>query len=172
MSRTQGNNPIRVKKQNETLIKEIIYKYGPISRSQIAEMLSLTPPTITTNVNTLIRQGFVYETSQDEKTEEPVSSAEREKDSKSSKENRRPLGRRPVQIDFVADACYVIGAEINKYQIAVCLMDLRGNVIKSSRYIPESDEYDFIIQALLNQIEEVVENSGVDEEKILGEEWV
>ena len=168
MPRTQGNNPIRVKKQNETLIKEIIYKYGPISRSQIAEMLSLTPPTITTNVNTLIRQGFVYETSQDEKTEEPVSSAEREKDSKSSKENRRPLGRRPVQIDFVADACYVIGAEINKYQIAVCLMDLRGNVIKSSRYIPESDEYDFIIQALLNQIEEVVENSGVDEEKILG----
>ena len=69
MSRTQGNNPIRVKKQNETLIKEIIYKYGPISRSQIAEMLSLTPPTITTNVNGLIRQGFVYETSQDEKTE-------------------------------------------------------------------------------------------------------
>ena len=45
MSRTQGNNPIRVKKQNETLIKEIIYKYGPISRTQIAEMLSLTPPT-------------------------------------------------------------------------------------------------------------------------------
>ena len=40
MSRTQGNNPIRVKKQNETLIKEIIYKYGPISRTQIAEMLS------------------------------------------------------------------------------------------------------------------------------------
>ena len=59
MSRTQGNNPIRVKKQNETLIKEIIYKYGPISRTQIAEMLSLTPPTITTNVNALIRQGFV-----------------------------------------------------------------------------------------------------------------
>ena len=136
MSRTQGNNPIRVKKQNETLIKEIIYKYGPISRSQIAEMLSLTPPTITTNVNGLIRQGFVYETSQDEKTEEPAASTAEngaeEKAGKSSREGRRPLGRRPVQIDFVADACYVIGAEINKYQIAVCLMDLRGNVIKAA----------------------------------------
>ena len=172
MSRTQGNNPIRVKKQNETLIKEIIYKYGPISRTQIAEMLSLTPPTITTNVNGLIRQGFVYETSQDEKTEEPAASAAGEgtegKAGKSSREGRRPLGRRPVQIDFVADACYVIGAEINKYQIAVCLMDLRGNVIESSRYVPESDEYDFIMQALLNQIEKVVEDSGVEEEKILG----
>lgn len=50
MGMTQGNNPVRVKKQNEVLVKEIIYKYGPISRSQIAERLSLTPPTITTNV--------------------------------------------------------------------------------------------------------------------------
>ncbi len=160
MPRIQGNNPIRVKKQNETLIKEMIYKYGPISRSQIAEMLSLTPPTITTNVNALIRQGFVQETSQEERQEE--------RESKGNKESRRPLGRRPVQIDFIADARYVIGAEINKYQIAVCLMDLRGRVIKSSRMIPETDEYEPIIQVLLSQIEEVVQDSGVEEEKILG----
>ena len=160
MPRMQGNNPIRVKKQNETLIKEMIYKYGPISRSQIAEMLSLTPPTITTNVNALIRQGFVRETSQEERQEE--------KENRQNKESRRPLGRRPVQIDFVADACYVIGAEINKYQIAVCLMDLRGRVIESRRFIPETDEYEPIIQALLSQIEKVVQDSGVEEEKILG----
>ena len=160
MPRMQGNNPIRVKKQNETLIKEMIYKYGPISRSQIAEMLSLTPPTITTNVNALIRQGFVRETSQEERQEE--------KENRQNKESRRPLGRRPVQIDFVADACYVIGAEINKYQIAVCLMDLRGRVIENRRFIPETDEYEPIIQALLSQIEKVVQDSGVEEEKILG----
>ena len=47
----RGTNLPRVKKQNEALIKEIIYKYGPISRGKIAEMLSLTPPTITTNVS-------------------------------------------------------------------------------------------------------------------------
>ena len=40
----RGTNLPRVKKQNEALIKEIIYKYGPISRGKIAEMLSLTPP--------------------------------------------------------------------------------------------------------------------------------
>lgn len=154
MPRTQGNNPIRVKKQNETLIKEIIYKYGPISRSQIAEMLSLTPPTITTNVNALIRQGYIQEIVQEGKEE--------------LSEIRRPLGRRPVQIDFVPDACYVIGAEINKYQIAVCLMDLRGRVLESCRHIPETDEYELVIQALLKQIEKVIQDSGVDEEKILG----
>lgn len=152
MVSTKGNNSIRVKKQNETLIKEILYKYGPISRSKIAEMLSLTPPTITTNINALIRDGFVCELSHEERTEE----------------SDRSPGRRPVQIDFVADSCYVIGAEINKYQIAVCLMNLRGEIIESSRYVPETDEYDFIIRTLHNQIEKVIQNSSVDEDKIMG----
>lgn len=57
MMTARGTNLPRVKKQNEALIKEIIYKYGPISRSKIAEMLSLTPPTITTNVSSLIERG-------------------------------------------------------------------------------------------------------------------
>lgn len=56
----RGTNLPRVKKQNEALIKEIIYKYGPISRSKIAEMLSLTPPTITTNVTSLIERLGLY----------------------------------------------------------------------------------------------------------------
>ena len=63
MMTARGTNLPRVKKQNEALIKEIIYKYGPISRSKIAEMLSLTPPTITTNVSSLIERGLVYELS-------------------------------------------------------------------------------------------------------------
>lgn len=160
MSSAQGSNPIRVKKQNEVLIKEVLYKYGPISRSQIAQILSLTPPTITTNVNGLIRQGFVKEMGQEDKAEEPPLSE--------AGDSRRPLGRRPVQIDFVPEACYVVGAEINKYQIAVCMLDLRGKTITSNRYAPESDDYDTIIRALLEQINRVTADSGISREKILG----
>jgi len=160
MSSSQGSNPIRVKKQNETLIKEIIYKYGPISRSQIAQMLSLTPPTITTNVNGMIRQGFVREMDQEDNPGELIPSE--------SGDGRRPLGRRPVQIDFVPEACYVVGAEINKYEIAVCMLDLRGKIITSSRCTLENDDYDRIIQALLEQINKVIANSGISQEKILG----
>ena len=160
MSSSQGSNPIRVKKQNETLIKEIIYKYGPISRSQIAQMLSLTPPTITTNVNGMIRQGFVREMDQEDNPGELIPSE--------SGDGRRPVGRRPVQIDFVPEACYVVGAEINKYEIAVCMLDLRGKIITSSRRTLENDDYDRIIQALLEQINKVIANSGISQEKILG----
>ncbi len=158
MAVNQGNNPVRVKKQNEVLIKEIIYKYGPISRSQIAEMLSLTPPTITTNVNALLRQGLVYETE------------EEEDDSEKTKAGHKTLGRRPVKIDFVENACYVIGAEINKYQIAVCLMNLRGKVAgrKSRTYMRESDDYQTVMETLACQIDQVVQESGISRELILG----
>ena len=67
-----GNNQERVKIQNTESIKEIIYKYGPISRAEIADMLHLTPPTITTNVANLIQQGMVYECDSEEKKESSV----------------------------------------------------------------------------------------------------
>ena len=92
----RGTNLPRVKKQNEALIKEIIYKYGPISRSKIAEMLSLTPPTITTNVSSLIERGLVYEfAAEDSDVEE------------------RSLGRKPIKINFIQDARYAVGVEMN-----------------------------------------------------------
>ncbi len=159
MSSAQGSNPIRVKKQNEALIKEIIYKYGPISRSQIAQMLSLTPPTITTNVNGLIGRGMVREIGREDRAEEPSSF---------EAGDSRPLGRRPVQIDFVPEACYVVGAEVNKYEIAVCMLDLRGKMITGSRCAPENEDYDTIIRTLIEQIRQVIGDSGIKEEKILG----
>ena len=57
MGRLHGNNLTNVKKHNEILIKEVVYKYAPISRSEIADMLSLTPPTITTNITELNGEG-------------------------------------------------------------------------------------------------------------------
>lgn len=156
MGRAQGNNLVRVKKQNEALIKEIIYKYGPISRSQIAEMLSLTPPTITTNVNALIRQGYVYEFSAEEQNE------------KEPGDSPRPLGRRPVKIDFVEDACYVVGAEVNKYQVAVCVMNLRGSVKARCSQTPEFEDYETMLQTLAGQIQRAIQESGVERERILG----
>lgn len=156
MTRTQGNNSVRVKKQNEVLIKEIIYKYGPISRSQIAEMLSLTPPTITTNVNALIKSGYIYEF------------AAEEKGVKEAEGSPKPLGRRPVKIDFVEDARYVVGAEVNKYQISVCVMNLRGKVKTSCFCVPEKDDYKTVLDTLAKQIEKAIADSGVEREKILG----
>ena len=147
----RGTNLPRVKKQNEALIKEIIYKYGPISRSKIAEMLSLTPPTITTNVSSLIERGLVYEfAAEDSDVEE------------------RSLGRKPIKINFIQDARYAIGVEMNPYQMAICMLDLRGNEKISMKYPPMNGVYVEEMDMLARNIDKLISESGVDPEKILG----
>ncbi|MFQ9350877.1 MULTISPECIES: ROK family transcriptional regulator [Hungatella] len=151
MMTARGTNLPRVKKQNEALIKEIIYKYGPISRSKIAEMLSLTPPTITTNVSSLIERGLVYEfAAEDSDVEE------------------RSLGRKPIKINFIQDARYAIGVEMNPYQMAICMLDLRGNEKISMKYPPMNGVYVEEMDMLARNIDKLISESGVDPEKILG----
>ena len=58
MGNIKGSNLTNVKKQNVSAIRDVIYRHGPISRSEIAHMLSLTPPTITTNIARMIEQGL------------------------------------------------------------------------------------------------------------------
>ena len=147
----RGTNLPRVKKQNEALIKEIIYKYGPISRSKIAEMLSLTPPTITTNVSSLIERGLVYEfAAEDSDVEE------------------RSLGRKPIKINFIQNARYAVGVEMNPYQTAICMLDLRGNEKISMKYPPMNGVYVEEMDMLARNIDKLISESGVDPEKILG----
>ena len=89
MGSLKGSNLTNVKRQNESAIRDVIYRYGPISRSEIAQMLSLTPPTITTNIARMMEQGLVYECGR--------LGAE-----------AGALGRRRVKIDFVADAAFFV----------------------------------------------------------------
>lgn len=162
MGTMKGNNLTKVKKQNESLIKEVLYKYAPISRSEIAEMLALTPPTITTNIASMVERGLVYECSDAE-------------------EDGHGLGRRPVKINFVEDACYFIGVELNPYQAAVCIVNLRGTV-KGSLRLPwneygfldsrmsnlDSNDYGKTLDMLAQRIQDLIETSHTEKKRILG----
>ncbi len=58
----QGANPSRVKAANQAAILKTIYHCAPIKRSEIAQRLGLTLPTITTNINSMMARGIVRET--------------------------------------------------------------------------------------------------------------
>ena len=53
---SKGNNMMRLKQENQSSIRKIIYLRGPVLRSSIAEDLHLTLPTITTNVNAMLQR--------------------------------------------------------------------------------------------------------------------
>ena len=131
-----GTNQEYLKSRNTESVKEVIYKYGPISRSEVAKMLRLTPPTITTNVANLIRQGLVRECAEDERTTEHT------------------LGRKRVMVEFVPDACYAIGVVRNYLGVQICLVDLRGDTVCEQQYADSIDDYDAALDALAADIED------------------
>lgn len=147
-----GTNQEYLKSRNTESVKEVIYKYGPISRSEVAKMLRLTPPTITTNVANLMRQGLVREcdAAEDERTSEHT------------------LGRKRVMVEFVPDACYAIGVVRNYFGVQICLVDLRGSTVCEQQYPDSIDDYDAAMDALAADIEDVLQKSGVPRGKVVG----
>lgn len=152
MART-GTNLERLKVQNTESIKEAIYKYGPISRSEIAEMLQLTPPTITTNVAALIQKGLVYECETSPAPPQP---------------DRHTLGRRRILVDFVPDALYAIGVEQGYFGTLLCLVDLRGNVVLERQYTEQISGYERAMDAIAEQVQALLGETDLPREKIAG----
>ena len=107
-----GSNLPKVKVMNRVTIRKMIYHYGPLLRLDIAKRLSLTLPTITTNVNEMIAQGVV-------------------RDQELSTQEGSRVGRRANLVDIVPASKFFIGAEMRKDSCRLCITDYRGNIVHS-----------------------------------------
>ena len=107
-----GRNLPRVKEVNQFLIREKIYRRGPVSRIGIAESLGLTLPTITTNVNRMLSDGLIHEIE--------------------DKGSRKKLGRHTMLVDIAPEARLYLGIEIRRGFRTAVIVDLRGKVLASA----------------------------------------
>jgi predicted NBD/HSP70 family sugar kinase len=96
-----------LRKVNESAILELIREQGPISRSDLARFLHLSPPTITRIVNPLIEAGLVLEGNPG--------------DSKG--------GRRPILLTFNSRASLIVGVYVGQ-NIVGALADLNGEIFE------------------------------------------
>ncbi len=149
MSVLQGTNSLISKIQNQTLVRETIYRYGPIARKDIAKILSLTPPTITSNVSNLIKNGLVYE------CQPQVASTV-------------GTGRPPIEVDFIADSRFAIGIDALHSSTSVSLVDLRGNIILHKDFPVISRNYPETISELASIVHQLIALIEIDQSKILG----
>lgn len=133
----KGANLPLIKLRNNELVKKMIYQRSPISRSEIAQELNLTAPTITACVNPLITQGLIQE-----------SAAE------VSASNGPSLGRRPAMLEFVRDAYCLCGVELGPYHTYLVLTDLLGNILQSSTFERMADDYEEAVELLASRISE------------------
>lgn len=111
MNKTIGNNLPRIKVLNQYAIKELIYKFGPISRFETAERLGLTLPTITTSVSTMLKKGLFKEVKNNSEV--------------------KTLGRRTMLVDINENYAYYFGVEIRGSGRRAMISNAKGEAICS-----------------------------------------
>ena len=145
----QGANPARVKAANQSAILKTIYHYGPIKRSEVAQRLGLTLPTITTNINSMMARGIVRETGF------PQSSG-------------RFAGRRAHPVDIVPESRHFLGAEIQGARRTVCLLDYRGRVLYAQESRGEQRDYRRNLELTQDMMRRALCAAGVELGQIAG----
>lgn len=124
---------------NRSIILDTIRKEGPISRSDIAKLINISPTTVTSAVNDLIQEGYVREDGVG------FSSG----------------GRKPVLLRFNPNTRFIIGISISNSSIKISEMNLEGCInrkeIHSTNFSQGQDMIHLIIQ-IIKQFLESKEN--------------
>lgn len=146
MNSSIGSNLPRIKVLNQFAIKEIIYKFGPVSRLEIAERLGLTLPTITTSVSTMIKKGLLVEVD--------------------NQSGVKTLGRKTMLVDINRDYARYIGIEIRSSGRRAVLTDIKGGVIESVSDESQVTEYEDAQKSAASLFSKLLEKSGLTSDDI------
>ena len=150
MAKLDGMNLLKARKRNAAALMEILYKFAPISRNQIAEIMGLSLPAITTHIVELIGCGLVEET-----IEMPH-------------EKESGAGRRARPVDLVSNCRYFLGVEITPNRCTFCLTDLRfRDMVLLEEYRSNAD-YDEMLEYVSGTIASMISRREDIRDKIAG----
>lgn len=136
-----------MKSVNKSIILNKIRTSAPISRAQIAKETKLTPPTVSSNVKSLIEEGMVRE----------------------SELGESQGGRKPTMLLINNKEVYVVGVDIGPKRIKCVIADLAGNITKrlSNELTLPITETQFLT-LLKESIASVISSVKINPEKIIG----
>ncbi|GKU81872.1 ROK family transcriptional regulator [Niallia sp. NCCP-28] len=119
-----------VKKENKSLVLNLIINHSPISRADIAQQSGLNKGTVSSLVSELLEEQLIYESGPGESSG----------------------GRRPVMLLFNQGAGYSIGLDLGVNYILGVLTDLQGNVVFSKNEKYKNTTY----EETLNHVKKVI----------------
>ncbi|WP_173917581.1 ROK family transcriptional regulator [Halobacillus sp. Marseille-Q1614] len=122
---------------NQFRILDMIRKYGPISRSDLAKRLNLSPTTVATAVSEFIKEGMVVD----------------------GQPGHSRGGRKPILVSFVPDSRFLIGVSITNSAITLASMDMEANIIKKSictiNILEKEAIVDYIVSSIAAYVKEI-----------------
>ncbi|WP_186578143.1 ROK family transcriptional regulator [Aquibacillus kalidii] len=123
-----------VKKENKTLVLEIIKNKSPISRADVAQTTGLNKGTVSSLVSELLNENLIYESGPGESSG----------------------GRRPVMLLFNQLAGYSIGIDLGVNYLLGILTDLNGEIIQEERVSFDDLSYEEIVNQLFHIIDPLI----------------
>ena len=145
-----GSNQVTAKSQNIRSILRALLYHHQISRVELAELTGLTTATITNLVNELLSLGLV-----------------RENGLKQVPSPRVGRPRRTVELN--PDARFAIGVHIGIGEYQIVITNLKAKIIEfTSQKFEICETADKVLHGIVNQIENIISQIGIERSLILG----
>lgn len=148
MKRLKSVDQETIRILNQKKILNLVYRNDQLTKQDISKGLSISIPTVISNVNELIDQGFLEEAGVAKSTG----------------------GRKPTIIKFIPDSRYSFGVWITKDKVRIIITDLKFNIISEMSFDTPEELFDFenIIVKVSEYINKIIENLNISRDRILG----
>lgn len=120
-----------VQELNRSIILNMIREHGPISRSEIAKRNGISPTTVASATQELMKEGFVCEIGA----------------------GASNGGRKPILLKLASDHLYLIGISITNVLVEMAQMNLEAAISRRTARPVQSMSGDELIEAILDDIE-------------------
>ena len=132
---------------NQRLILDDLRKLGPRSRADLSRDLGLSFPSVSSNVETLLAQGFI--TVQEADTREEGAS-----------------GRKPIRYAYNASWGYVVAVDLGRSHIRMMVCDMTGRPLNTSEFALRNVSEDALPKKIDNLFERLLADAQVELEKV------
>lgn len=135
-----------IKKSNYSSIYHLIFQNEKLSKQEIANQLHLSLPTVTQNLVRLEREKLIEKSGQLESS----------------------VGRRAAAYAVCPQARISIGVEIQRRNVQIVAIDLRGHAFQQERLAMDYSDEDRYYKELSQAVQSFISSLDVIEEQILG----
>lgn len=136
-----------MKEKNKRNVLRCVKENGPISRSEVADQLHLSKPTVSALVEELLQENWLKEVG-------PGSAG-------------LAGGRKPIQLVFNSRAAHVIGIDMGGTKVRTGICDLVGQPLAVDEF-PTQTQKKTLLKALKQNVDKLLKNAALKPDDILG----
>ncbi|MCX7842512.1 MAG: ROK family transcriptional regulator [Clostridia bacterium] len=134
-----------VKEYNYSLIFNLIYSNGVISRADLASLSGMSPTTVSALTAEMLEEGLIEEIGTG------ISATS---------------GRKPILLQIKPDGAFLLGVDIKENKYSCCLFNLKNEIIASKH--EKLTEHQDIGKDILNTIDSIILESYIPRERLAG----